>query len=188
MPSLKTEGGKPVAVDEDAVNAAFDAAMNADDSEVKDAPPKREEKPAGEAAPKPRRTRTPKAEKSRTTSKPAAPVKDSYAEELTTIVSTAWLVSASVPVTQPYALVLHSNSDALVAALDQAAKSNDTIRRYVAGGAQASWQLSLAGVVANMGMQAWSLYKNPEARALAAEATRGHLQEFVQQAQTAPAA
>lgn len=188
MPNLKTPDGAPVAVDEDAVNAKFDRAMN-DDVPDTDAPPKRAPKPpADEDKPRTRRTRQPKAEKARTT-KQAPPVKDSYAEELTTVVSTAWLVSASIPVTQPYAAVLHANSDALVAALDQAAKSNDTIRRYVASGAQASWQLSLAGVVANMGLQAWSIWKDPNARAQAAETTRNQLQAFVeQQSQPAPAA
>lgn len=77
MPTLETADGKPVDVtpaDPDAVNAAFDAAMN-DDGPDEQAPPKRQPKPAAEA-PKPKRGRPVKAEQARTTAKAGTALDD----------------------------------------------------------------------------------------------------------------
>jgi hypothetical protein len=82
MPELTTVDGKPVdvaPVDPDAVNATFAAAMN-DDGPDTQAPPKRTPRPAAEAeAPKPKRTRAPKAEQARTTTTPAGGALDDEA-------------------------------------------------------------------------------------------------------------
>lgn len=77
MPTLETADGKPVdvgAVDADAVNAQFAAAMN-DDGPDEQAPPRRQPKPAAEP-PKPKPRRTPKAELARTTAGAGAPLDD----------------------------------------------------------------------------------------------------------------
>lgn len=174
MPTLETISGKPVELDPDAVNAKFQAAMN-DDGPSEQAPPKREPKPAEEDAPKPRRGRPAKEDKSRT-SKAAAPVKDDYTEDATHFVGSVWTVAASIPVSQPYALVVESNSDALVGALAEGAKHNATIRAFVNSG-ESSWILGLASVGLSMGMQTLQLLKDPALRVEAAAVTRAHLKE-----------
>lgn len=83
MPSLETPGGKTVPIDVDAVNKAFDQTMN-DDPPEKDAPPKRPADPPAEERPKrtrQRRTREPKAEKSRTTAGASKPLTDEQRAE-----------------------------------------------------------------------------------------------------------
>ena len=79
MPTLETEGGKPVdvgAVDPEEVNREF-AAVMAGDGPDEQAPPKRAPKTAAEAdTPKPKRGRQPKAEQARTTAKPATVLGD----------------------------------------------------------------------------------------------------------------
>lgn len=173
MPSLETADGKPVDVtaEADAINAKFDAAMN-DDGPAEQAPPKRQPKPKAEAdTPAPRRGRPPKDEKARTT---AAPVKDDYTQDAQGLVGAVWTVAASIPVSQPYALVVESNADALVSALAEGAKHSGTIRAFVNSG-QSSWILGLASVGLSMGMQTWQLMKDPELREQAAATTREHL-------------
>jgi hypothetical protein len=83
MPELTTVDGKPVdvaPVDPDAVNATFAAAMN-DDGPDTQAPPKRQPRgeSQGSSAPKPKRTRAPKAEQARTTTTPAGGALDDEA-------------------------------------------------------------------------------------------------------------
>jgi hypothetical protein len=80
MPELVTPGGQPVDVtppDPDQVNRKFTAAMN-DDGPDEQAPPRREPKPKADAsaAPKVKRTRTPKSDQPRTTVQAAAPLGD----------------------------------------------------------------------------------------------------------------
>lgn len=79
MPTLKTADGTPVDVtppDPDAVNAAFNAAMN-DDGPDEQAPPKRQRRePAADGETRPRRGRPPKEEKSRTVTRPAVTLDD----------------------------------------------------------------------------------------------------------------
>lgn len=176
MPTLTTESGKPVdvtPVDADAVNAAFRDAMDSDGPE-ESAPPRRQPRAAAEDAPKPRRGRQPKAEKSRTTEKPAAAVKDDYSEDAQNFVGTVWTVAASLPPSQPFALVLETNADGLVGALAEGAKHNATIRAFVSTG-QSAWWLQLAGVTLTMGMQAAQIARDPELREQAAATTREHL-------------
>jgi len=79
MPTLTTEGGKPVEVTEqaDAINDAFRSVMDAEDGPAEQAPPKRPEKPAP-AADKPKRGpgRPRNEDKSRTTAKAATSLSD----------------------------------------------------------------------------------------------------------------
>lgn len=177
MPELTTPAGKPVdaaAPDAAAINADFTAAMN-DSGPDEQAPPRRQPRQApAEDTGKPKRGRPPKDEKSRTTDKTAAVVKDDYTEDAQNFVGTVWTVAASIPVTQPYALVVESNSDGLVLALAEGAKHNATIRSWVSTG-QSSWMLGLASVGLSMGMQTWQLMSDPELRAEAAQTTREHL-------------
>lgn len=76
MPTLETADGKPVDVTLDDAKAKFSASLN-DDGPDEQAPPKRPPRAAAEEAPKPRRGRTPKEEKSRTA---AAPVPEATPE------------------------------------------------------------------------------------------------------------
>jgi hypothetical protein len=111
--------------------------------------------------------------------KPAVvvPVKADYSEDATKLVGTIWTVAASIPPTQAYALVVHNASDALASALAEGAKVNPAIRRFVAGGGNAGWQLQLGAVAMQMGMQALQLSKDKELRAQAAETTRAQFKE-----------
>jgi hypothetical protein len=177
MPTLETADGKPVdvtPVDPEKVTADFRAAMDGKGPDEQ-APPKRQPKPADEDAPKPRRGRQPKGDQARVTDK-AEPVKSDYTEDAQNFVGAVWTVTASLPPTQPYALVVESNADALVSALAEGAKHNTTIRAFVNSG-QSSWILGLASVGLSMSMQTYTLMKDPELRKQAAETTRQHLKE-----------
>lgn len=174
MPTLETESGRKVDIDADAITAEFQQAMN-DDTPPTQAPPRRPPKPPADPdAPKPRRGRLPKAEQSRTTTAAASPVKDDYTADAEQTVGGLWAVAAMLPPTQPYALVIDANSDALVGALAAGAKHNSTIRKFVSSGGN-SWMLQLAGVGMSMGMQALQLARDPQMRAQAAQATRDKL-------------
>lgn len=179
MPTLETQDGRPVDVtplDPDEVNRQYQAALN-DEPADEQAPPRRAPKPAAEAEqPKPRRGRPPKEDKSRTEAKPATPVKDDYSEDAGKFVGGIWVVTASIPVTQPYAVVIESNADPLVAALAEGAKHNETIRAFVTSG-ESSWILGLASVSLTMGMQAFQIMRDPTLRAECAAATRKSLKE-----------
>lgn len=175
VPTLTTESGKAVDVtaDSDAINAKFRDVME-DDTPAEQAPPKRQEAPAAE---KPKRGRPRTEDKSRTTAK-ADPVKDDYTEDAQNFVGAVWTVAASIPYTQPYALVLESNSDALVGALAEGAKQNSTVRAFVSSG-KGSWMLTLAGVGLNMGMQAYQIACDPELQEKARAVTVEHLKAAI---------
>lgn len=74
MPTLETTAGKPVDVTPADTDAVFRSVMDADDGTDDQAPPKREPKPPAED--KPTRTRTSKADRSRTTAKPSVSLGD----------------------------------------------------------------------------------------------------------------
>lgn len=180
MPTLETPDGRPVdvtRVDPDEVNRQFQAVMN-DDGTDEHAPPRRQPAPPEQGA-KPKRAR---ADRSRTTgkpgepAKPAQPVKDDYTEDAGKFVGGIWVVAASIPLTQPYAVVIDSNSDPLVKSLAEGAKHNETIRAFVTSG-ESSWILGLASITMTMGMQAFAIMRDPQLRAECAEATRKSLKE-----------
>lgn len=181
MPELETPEGKRVdtaPLDHAAINAKFGAAMN-DTGPDEQAPPPRQPRAAAPPAEAPakRRGRPPKEERARTIAQaPAAVIKDDYTEDAANLVGSVWTVAATIPYTQPYALVIDGNSDALTASLAEGAKHNATIRGWVAAG-QSSWMLGLASVGLTMGMQAYSIARDPEMRAQAAEATRDSLRK-----------
>lgn len=180
MPTLETPDGKLVDVtppDPDKINSDFSRVMN-DDGPDTQAPPQRRRRapaPADDepAAPK-RRGRPPKEEKARTV--PAA-VKDDYTDDAKSLVRGAWMVTAMLPPTQAYALVVEANSDALAEGLAEGAKHNATIRGWVSTG-ESSWMLTLAAAVASMGIQAYGLVKDPALREKAAATTRLHLKDM----------
>lgn len=177
MPTLETTAGKAVEVGPDGaeeINARFRETMDGDGPDEM-APPKREpDKPAAE---KPRRGRPRAEDKSRTT-KTAPPVKDDYTEDMTGLVGAAWTVAASISYTQPYALILETNADALVGALAEGAKHNATIRSFASSG-KTSWMLTLAGVGMNMGMQAYQMARDPELQERARAVTIEHLKAAI---------
>lgn len=181
MPELTTTDGKPVDVtelDPAAINAKFGAAMN-DDGPDEQAPPPRRARPAAEAAaaeaPAKRRGRPPKEDRARTVAQAPA-VKDDYTDDARDLVGSVWTVAASIPYTQPYALVIEGNSDGLALALAEGAKHNTTIRSWVSAG-QSSWMLALGSVGLTMGLQAYQLMRDPGMREKAAEATRASLRK-----------
>lgn len=182
MPTVETADGTPVDVTEqaDSINAQFSAAMN-DDGPDEQAPPKRQPRSsaAAEAAgsvERPRRGRPPKSEQARVKDSP--PPKDDYTEDARSAVGTVWTVAASIPVTQPYALVVYTNSDALAKSLAEGAKHNATIRAFVASG-ESTWIIGLASVGLSMGLQTVQLVKDPKLRAEAAAKTREQLKEAI---------
>ncbi len=177
-PTLEDADGRPVDVtppDADTVNAQFSAAMN-DDGPDGQAPPKRQPRTEAPQAAKPRAGRAGKQEKARTADKPAEVIKDDYAEDAQQAVGAVWTAAAAIPWTQPYALVIEGNSDALAASLAEGAKHNATIRRFLASGGN-SWMLGLASVGLTMSMQCYQLARDPALRREAAETTREHLKD-----------
>lgn len=171
MPTIATDGGRPVDVtpdDDAAVKAEFQQTIHDPGPDEKQVPKRQEKAPAED--PKPRRGRAPKAEQPRTVDKAAAVVKDDYSKDARDFVGMTWTALAAVPATQPYALVVNVNADPLAAALAEGAKHSKTIRSFVASGSS-SWMLALAGVGFNMGMQAWQIAKDPELQARARAAT-----------------
>jgi hypothetical protein len=179
-PTVTTAAGKPVDVgpiDPDEVNRKFDAAM-ADDT-TDELTPQRRAAASEAEKPKRRYTRKPKEEKSRTVdAAPKVDVKTDYTADAQQVVGGVWTVAASISVTQPYALILETNADALVSALAEGAKHNASIRAFVSTG-ESSWMLGLASVTIGMGLQAWQMMKDPELRAQAAAVTREHLKEAI---------
>ena len=180
-PTVTTAAGKPVDVgpiDPDEVNRKFDAAM-ADDTTDELTPQRRAPRAAASEAEKPKRryTRKSKEEKSRTVdAAPKVDVKTDYTADAQQLIGGVWTVAASISVTQPYALILEANSDALVTALAEGAKHNASIRAFVSTG-EYSWMIGLASATISMGLQAWQMMKDPELRAQAAAVTREHLKE-----------
>jgi hypothetical protein len=182
MPELKTSNGEPVLappIDEDAVNRAFSQSINEDAGPDESAPPRRAEKPA-EDKPRAARPRTTKAEKARTTAKPADPVKDDYHEDARALITTTWTAAASLGPTQPYAFALSQSADPLTDALADGAKHNDFIRRMVSGGGGNAWQLKLAAAGMQFGMTTLAIMRDPEMKKQAAEATRAQLAAAMQ--------
>jgi hypothetical protein len=176
---LTTADGKPV--DLAAAQTQFAKAMAAPppDPDIP-APPKREvpqlpaddgqdhqgDKPKPKPKPKPR-------------VKTAAPVKADYTAEAQEFVGNAWLLAAVIPYTSPYAIVISGSRDALVPALAEGAKHSETIRQWVAGTSEHAWKAHLALAAAQMSMQAWQIYRDPELRKQASEQTRRELAEML---------
>lgn len=191
-PTLQTpQGGKITTSehDRDEINARFAATMNADDGQDDEQPPPRRSAsrpaspPADETeAPKRSRGRPRKdpAEKSRTTDKPAEPVKDDYTEDAQSTIGGLWVVAASISFTQPYALVLDANSDALVSALAEGAKHNSTVRRFIGAGGN-TWMLQLASVGLSIGVQSIQLMGDAELREKARTATKAKLKGMMKE-------
>lgn len=186
--------GKPVPAAPPAsaadVDRQFAEAMAAPPDEVP-APPKREIIPEPEEKPKPRRRgRPPKSERTRVTKTPEPPSDKDYTEDVTGIVTGAWLTLASIGKTQPYAAVIANHQDGLVTALSAGAKNNATIRGYIekmSSGGGGLWAVQLALVAAQMAMEASQIAKNPELKAQAAEMTKQQLAEVLGKAREADA-
>jgi hypothetical protein len=179
VPTLETTDGKPVdvtPVDSEKINSDFGRAMNDDGPDTQAPPVRRRRAPAAEDEPAPkRRGRPPKEEKARTAD---TAVKDDYTEDAQNFVGAVWTVTASIPATQAYALVVENSSDGLAKSLAEGAKHNATIRAFVSSG-ESSWMLGLASIGLGMGMQAYQLMKDPALREAAAATTREHLKDAI---------
>lgn len=178
MAELQTLDGDAVEVDRTDVNAKFDAAMN-DDVPAEQTPPKRQPRAAADPAPeadRPRRGRPPKAEKARTTSSAAEPIKDDYTADASALLGAIWTVAASIPPTQPYAFVIDSTSGAWTSALAEGAKHNATVRGWLKSG-ESSWMLGMAAAGVATGMGVLTIMKDPEMREKARAATKQQLKQ-----------
>jgi hypothetical protein len=181
---LQTTEGTPLEVQ--AAEAAFAQTMAAapPTGDLPAPPPDH-----GKDVPKdrPKRGRPPRASREAAKGAPksvSAPAKADYTPEAQALVGTVWTVAAALPPTQAYAYVINQNADALAAALAEGAKQSDSLRKWVAGGGNAGWQLQLAAVGINMGMGAMQMMRDPELRAQAAEATRVQLRAMLPQPET----
>jgi hypothetical protein len=177
MPTLETADGKPLdpAADADAVNATFAAAMN-DDGPDEQAPPRRQPRTApADGGAKPRRGRTPKADRSRTTDKPAEapPVppspavtakRASSAEESFELIGTCLLMVGKVtrmPSFTADGFVVNANAAPLAEKLAQVAAVEPQIAKWLdkAPSAKVTAWMGLASVAAGLGLQAAANHK-----------------------------
>jgi hypothetical protein len=174
---LTTADGKPV--DLQAAQTQFAKAMAAPppDPDIP-APPKREvpqlpaegdqdhqaDKPKPKPKPKPR-------------VKTAAPPKADYSDDAKTFVSGAWMLTAAIPVTSPFAVVISGNAAELVPALAEGAKHDETIRNFLSGTGENLWKVQLGMCAVKMGMQSLAIARDPELRKQAEEQTKRELAE-----------
>jgi hypothetical protein len=182
---LQTPGGAPV--DLDGAAQDFARAMAAPVTDVP-APPKMTDEQkadieAKKAEPK-RRGRPPKAERARIEAKatPEVLTPKDYSEALDGALTGVWVATAGLPFTTPYAAVIAANKAGLVGALNAGANQNAKVRMYVekyTGGGGGLWQMQLAVVGAQMGMQTLQLMKDKELRDQAAASTRAQLQQWL---------
>jgi hypothetical protein len=183
---LQTPDG--AAVDLEAAEREFAKSMSQPVADVP-APPKMTDEQKAEVAAKKsepkRRGRPPKADRARVeATKPAAEplTPKDYSEALDGALTGVWVATAGLPWTTPYAAVLAANKGALVGALNSGANANAKVRTYVekyTGGGGGLWQLQLAVVGAQMGMQTMQLMKDPALRQQAEESTRAQLHQWL---------
>lgn len=178
MPTLETADGKPLdpTADADAVNATFAAAMNDDPGPDAQAPPRRQPRSApADGAPKPRRGRPPKEEKSRTADKaaeaappPPSPEvtakRASSAEETFRLFGTGLLMVgkiAHLPSFTADGYVVNANAAPLAVALADVAAVEPQIAKWLdkAPSAKVTAWLGLASVAAGLGLQAAANHK-----------------------------
>jgi hypothetical protein len=190
-----TDGGTPV--DVQAGKADFDRMMAkaaSGESELPEiaAPPKRPvdtTDPGYTPNPKPKRGRPTKAERARTTDAPPPVSKDKplppkdFRGDLNAVGDGLWLGLSSIPVTSPYAALVHANQPGIVAAVNQGAQVNTGMRNYVekltSGGGNA-WMLQLGLIGVNIAMQGLQLARDPELRRQLAEANTAQVQAYVE--------
>lgn len=181
MEGLQTPDGKPL--DLEAANRDFAKAMSVPPPDDLPAPPKRSETAGRAAAQKPESNSKPKqAAKPRT--KPAAPVKADYTDDVKSVVTTTWAITAGVPLahTQAFAFVLSTNADALTSALAEGCKHSESMRQMFTSTSEHTWKVQLAAVAAQMGMQTLQVMRDPELRDKAAEQTRAQLAQLIESA------
>jgi hypothetical protein len=183
---LQTPDGQPVNLE--ASEQDFARAMSAPVADVP-APPRmtpeaKAEVEKAKAEPR-RRGRPPKADRARVETPPAPseplPPKD-YTEALDGALTGVWVATAGLPFTTPYAAVIAANKAALVGALNAGANQNPKVRAAVekyTGGGGGLWQMQLAVIGAQMGMQTMQLMRDPELRKQASESTRAQLHQWL---------
>jgi hypothetical protein len=160
------------------------------------APPRRDPAPPVGSedpgyTPKPRRGRPPKS--ARTTKDTTSAPKDGKKEELkpkdftsdlAAIGDGLWLGLSSIPVTAPYAALVHMHQDGLVQAINSGAQVNPGVRNAVeklTSGTGSAWALQLGIIGVNVAMQGYQLMKDPELRRQVTEANAAQMQAYMQQ-------
>jgi hypothetical protein len=182
---LQTPDGAAVDVSPvDQAQKDFAAAMNAPATGEVAAPPDHGKDMPAERPARRGRPARPKSDTKAPKTVKAVPVKADYTSDAQALVGTVWTVTAAIPPTQAYAYVINQNADGLAAALAEGAKQSESLRKWVAGGGNAGWQLQLAAVGINMGMGAMQMMRDPELRKQAAEATRVQLRAMMPQPET----
>jgi hypothetical protein len=107
-----------------------------------------------------------------------------FRSDLTAIGDGLWLGLSSIPVTAPYAALVHMHQAGLVDAINQGAQVNPSVRNAVekmTPGTGSAWALQLGIIGVNIGMQAWSLAKDPELRRQVMDANSQQVQNYMQQ-------
>jgi len=162
------------------------------------APPKRSVPAEPSAPPKPRRGRPQKDVRARTREakpgdgKPGAKTEiapKDFTADLTAIGDGVWLGLSSIPVTAPYAALVHMHQPQLVSAINEGAQVNPGLRNAVekmTSGAGSAWMLQLGIIGVNIAMQGYQLMKDPELRAQVTEANSQAVQAYLQQAGVIP--
>jgi len=167
------------------------------------APPRRDPTPPAGSddpgyTPKPRRGRPPKSARTTKDTTPAS--KDGkkeelkpkdFTEDLKAIGDGLWLGLSSIPVTAPYAALVHMHQDGLVSAINSGAQVNPGVRNAVeklTSGTGSSWALHLGILGVNVAMQGYQLMKDPELRRQITEANAAQVQAYMQQMGAVPVA
>jgi hypothetical protein len=182
MEGLQTASGESVKVEPARSEADFAAALAKPMAAIPDVPdaPSKDEKAARRTARSPRTSKAAQGPKEGLKEAPEAIKKESeYLPEAEGLVTSLWMVTAALPPTQAYAVVVHGNSDALAAGLAKGAPHNRTIRKALSQGGDGAWMLQLGSVGLSMGIQAYQLMSDPKLREECRELTKNQLREYL---------
>ena len=182
---LQTADGK--ALDLAAAEQSFNQAMAAPAEDIP--APQKMSPEAKEAAKAPRKRSKPTSATKARAASPASQKSDKdFTEDLTGLTSMGWLLTASLPPTQPIAAIIKVNQPQLVASLNTAAQNNASIRSRIEG-MSGNGNVALAGlavVTANMAIQTIQVMRDPDLRGRLAEQTRKDLLAYVEEAGIKP--
>lgn len=182
MEGLQTADGKTVKVEPARSEADFAAALAKPMAAIPDVPdaPTAEARAARRTARSPRTSKAAQGPKEGLKGAPEAIKKESeYLSDAEGLVTSLWMVTAALPPTQAYAVVVHGNSDALAAGLAKGAPHNKTIRKALSQGGDGAWMLQLGSVAVSMGIQGYQLMSDPKLREECRELTRNQLKAYL---------
>jgi hypothetical protein len=123
--------------------------------------------------------------------KPAELTPKDFKSDLTAIGDGLWISLSMIPVTAPYAALVHMQQDGLVSAINEGAQVNPGVRNAVeklTSGTGSAWALQLGLIGANICMQGWQLMKDPDLRRQLTEANTAQVQQYMQAMGAVPVA